>query len=71
MLQVTRLEWATGLSRVTGLVHLPWLTLCDRLADVDEYGRIHYPSFLDKYDNSAHPDAVATPPAYFPPSLLR
>lgn len=44
---MNRLQWADGMRFVLEL-DLPWMSLCDKLADAEPDATINYSKFLDR-----------------------
>jgi hypothetical protein len=42
-------DWALGLKSVMGIPGMPWESLVDCIAGVDEKGNVHYRKFLERY----------------------
>ena len=47
MAQVSKIQWCEGMRLVLEL-DLPWVSLCDELADIEADGTISFPKFLDR-----------------------
>lgn len=46
--RVSKIQWCEGMRLVLEL-DLPWVSLCDELADIEADGTISFPKFLDRY----------------------
>lgn len=47
--QVTKQQWADVMGRTLQLEQLPWFSLVNTVAVLDEANHVHYTKFLDRY----------------------